>query len=65
MLFREEGEENYNVESKNETTSIKVKHQKAKDLFTTTSAATEAGRATPAEPLWQTRESKKGRTVDA
>ena len=46
MLFREEGEENYNVESKNETTSIKVKHQKAKDLFTTTSAATEAGRAT-------------------
>ena len=50
MLFREEGEENYNVESKNETTSIKVKHQKAKDLFTTTSAATEAGRVTPAEP---------------
>ena len=46
MLFREEGEENYNVESKNETTSIKVKHQKAKDLFTTTSAATEAVRVT-------------------
>ena len=64
MLFREEGEENYNVESKNKTTSIKVKHQKAKDLFTTTSAATgPSGR--PEEPLWQTRESKKGRTVDA